>query len=98
MNFVGLPFWTSWKVLGLFLVDKSRVCTISSLSISSNFFKPTVPNFIIKMQKAAFAPKTFRAGVTARPAARTAVKVYATSRVDRFSKDDVIVSRIHIHV
>jgi hypothetical protein len=45
------------------------------------------------MQSTTFTTSALRpAAGTARRAARTAVKVYATSRVDKFSKSDIIVS------
>lgn len=50
------------------------------------------------MQRTAFAPNAFKAaGVAIRRTARTAVKVSASSRVDKFSKDDVIVRNIDVH-
>jgi hypothetical protein len=50
------------------------------------------------MQRTAFAPNAFKAAGVATPrGVRTAVKVSASSRVDKFSKDDIIVRIINVH-
>ena len=72
---------------------KDRIALTDSISILL-FSRFDINLHRTKMQSATFTSTAFKAGVAMPRASRASLKVCATSRVDRSSKSDVIVSLV----